>query len=204
MFAVGHLSLGYLSAKTSAKLMKQEINISLVFLLSLLPDVDILIPSMAHRTITHSIFVITIGFLPFLLAFKTKALPYFIAIVQHSLVGDFITGGLPIEGIQLFWPITKTAYGLAVRVYSNVNIMAEWGSFIVAGVVMFKTKDIQRLLRGQLLHLSLFVPALALSLPTFVQFPLSVPLELFTPHIIYLILFALSISSVFAKVFLRN
>jgi membrane-bound metal-dependent hydrolase YbcI (DUF457 family) len=201
MFAVGHLSLGYLLAKGSAKLLKQEINLPLIFLLSLIPDIDIIIPGVEHRTITHSIIVAIIAFLPFFTLYKTKSAPYFIALAQHSLIGDFITGGTYAQGTQILWPITSASYGLPILVFSITNIILEWSSFLAAGAVMLKTKDMQKLLKGQLSHLSLSIPALTVLLPSFVHFPLAVPPELLIPHVIYLIIFALSIINVFKSAF---
>jgi len=204
MFAVGHLSLGYLFAKGSAKLLKQEINLPLLFLLSLIPDIDIIIPGVEHRTITHSVIVSIIVFLPFFMLYKTKAVPYFIALAQHSLVGDFITGGAYAEGTQLFWPVTSTTYGLPISVLSSTNIILEWSSFLVAMTVMLKTRDLRKLLKPQKLTLSIFLPTLTVLLPSFLHFPLSVPLELIIPHLVYLILFSLSIANFFKLVLPRN
>jgi len=200
MFAVGHLSLGYLFAKGSAKLLKQEINLPLIFLLSLIPDIDIIIPGLQHRTITHSIIVAIILFIPIFTFYRTKAVPYLIALVQHSLIGDFVTGGAYAEGTQILWPITSTSYGLPISVFSITNIILEWSSFLIAGAVMLKTKDIQKLLKGQVSHISLSIPALTVLLPSFLHFPLVVPPELLIPHIVYLIIFALSIANVFKQV----
>lgn len=203
MFAVGHLSLGYLFAKGSAKLLKQDINLALVFLLSLIPDIDLIIPGVEHRTITHSIIVLTTLSLPFFTIYKTKAIPYFIALAQHSLIGDYITGGTRSEGALLLWPLTSTSYGLPITIYSITNLTLEWGSFLVALAVMLKTKDLQGLLKGKLSHVSLLVPTLTVLLPSFLRFPLEVPPELLLPHVVYLVLFVLSILSVF-KSFLSS
>ncbi len=204
MFAVGHLSLGYIFAKTSAKLLKQEINPPLIFVLSLIPDVDILIPGIEHRTITHSIIAFAIVFLPFFAFYKAKTIPYFLALVQHSLVGDFITGGAYRGGTQLFWPISSSFYGLPLSVFSITNIVLEWSSLLVAGGIMLKTKDLQKLLKGQVSHLSLSVPTLTVLLPSFLHFPLSVPIELLIPHLLYLALFTLSILNFWKLVLSRS
>jgi len=198
MFAVGHLSLGYLIAKASAKPLKQEVNLPLVFLLSLIPDIDILtFGIIEHRTITHSIITATVIFTPLFIRYRSKAIPYFAALAQHSLIGDFITGGAQAQGAQLLWPITPAWYGLPICILSQTNIILEWSSFLAAVAIMLKTKDIQKLLKGTLSHLSLSVPTLTVLLPSFLHFPLSVPLELLIPHLAYLILFALSILTIF-------
>lgn len=197
MFAVGHLSIGYLLAKATGKTLKQEFSLPLVFVLSLIPDADLLIPGIEHRTITHSIIVSTIIFLPVFALFRTKAVPYFFALAQHSMVGDFVTGSRYGEGAQLLWPITSASYGLPLGISSTANIAMEWTSFLVAVVIMLRTKDLQKLLNGNLTHLALSVPTLTVLLPTFLYFPLSVPAELLVPHLAYLLLFILSILNVF-------
>lgn len=192
MYAVGHLSLGYLFAKGSAKILKQDINLPLVFLLSLIPDIDLLIPGVEHRTITHSIVMSIVVFLPFFMLYKTKAIPYFFALAQHILVGDFIIGET-----QILLPITSTWYGLGICIHSSTNVILEWSSFIVAMAIMLKANDIQKLLKCDLTNLLLSVPTLTVLLPSFIRFPLSVPYTLLIPHIAYLILFILAIASVF-------
>jgi membrane-bound metal-dependent hydrolase YbcI (DUF457 family) len=196
MFAVGHLSLGYLFAKGSAKLLKKEINLPLVFILSLIPDIDILIPVIQHRTITHSIITSTVAFLPFFLLYGTTAVPYFLALAQHGLVGDFITGGT--QGTQLLWPLTSAPYGLPLSIFSTVNLVLEWSSFIVALAVMLKTKDIQKLLERKPSHLALLIPISTVLLPSFLHFPIYVPPLLIVPHLAYLVLFSISVLAVLA------
>ena len=194
MFAVGHLSLGYLSAKATGKLLHQEINLPIVFLLSLIPDADLLVPVLTHRTATHSIIVAFAAFIPILILFKNRAVPYLMALVQHTLIGDFLTGG----GSQMLWPLTSASYGLGVPIFSTANILMEWSSFLIAGLVMYRTKDLERLLRGRIAHVLLGVPIIAVLLPSLLRYPLPVPPELLIPHALYLIAFALSITH-FAK-----
>ena len=204
MFAIGHLSLGYLLAKGSARLLKQDVNLALIFLFSLLPDVDIIIPGVQHRTITHSIVFLALMSLPFFLLYKTTAIPYFTALAQHSLVGDFLTGGARGEGTLILWPISLTPYGLPIRVLDPINVTLEWCSFLVAIIVMLKTRDLQKLLKGQISHLSLSVPMLTVLLPSFLQFPLAVPVALLIPHLVYLVLFSLAIFNVLKSIMPRS
>lgn len=191
MFAVGHLSLGYLVAKGSGRLLNQDINLPLVFVLSLLPDIDILIPALEHRTITHSIILTLVASLPFFAYYKTKAIPYFAALAQHTLVGDFLTGGT--QGFALFWPITQASYGFPIDVFSLTNIAIEWGSFLVALTVMFKARDLHKLFEHKPSHLALFIPIATVLLPAFFRFPMQIPSLLILPHLAYLVLFSLSI-----------
>ncbi|MCW3986008.1 MAG: hypothetical protein NWE91_06340 [Candidatus Bathyarchaeota archaeon] len=52
--------------------MKQEVNLPLVLLLSMIPDVDLLIPGVEHRTITHSIITATVIFTPLFIRYRTE------------------------------------------------------------------------------------------------------------------------------------
>ncbi|MCK4478476.1 hypothetical protein KAU88_08140 [Candidatus Bathyarchaeota archaeon] len=52
--------------------LKQEVNLPLVLLLSMIPDVDILIPGVEHRTITHSIITATAIFTPLFIRYRTE------------------------------------------------------------------------------------------------------------------------------------
>lgn len=189
MFAVGHLSIAYLIAKACSKWLKVELNLSLIFLLGLIPDIDLLIPGLQHRGLTHSIIIITITFMPIFIIYRKMAIPYFLALAQHILIGDLLTGG----GVQLLWPITQTWYGLGIPITSLTNILVEWLSFLTAGAIMFATKDVQKLLNASQFNLPLLVPLLTVLLPSFLHFPLAVPLFLLVPHLVYLGLFAASL-----------
>ena len=54
MFAVGHLALGYITGKVADILLKVKSNIFLLLLVSVIPDIDILIPALEHRGPTHN------------------------------------------------------------------------------------------------------------------------------------------------------
>jgi hypothetical protein len=57
MYAVGHFALGYLTSKIASKSLNVNINLPLIFLASVLPDIDLLIPGLHHRGPLHSIIV---------------------------------------------------------------------------------------------------------------------------------------------------
>src|SRR5512136_2933903 len=89
-FAVGHLSLGYILGKTLGKALKTSPNVPLLFVLSILPDVDILAEHVSglhellpHRGPLHSVLVMLIVFIPIFAVYRKKALPYFIALISH-------------------------------------------------------------------------------------------------------------------------
>jgi len=188
MYAVGHLALGYLSGKTASKILNVNINIPLLFLVSVLPDIDLLIPGLYHRGPLHSVILFCLLFLPAFILFKKRAIPYFVALIQHVLIGDYITGWT-----QLLWPITTNWYGLGMEITSLTNIFIEWVLFLISTAILFKTKDAGLLFQKHRSNMILAVPVLTALLPTFLSFPLHVPPEMIIPHLIYLALFAFSI-----------
>ena len=188
MYAVGHLALGYLSGKTASKILGVKINIPLLFLASVLPDIDLLIPGLEHRGPMHSVIVFCLLFLPIFILFKKRAIPYFLALIQHSLIGDYLTGWT-----QLLWPITTNWYGLGMEITSLTNILIEWTLFLTSTAILFKTRDAWLLFQQHPSNMILAIPVLTVLLPTLLSFPLYVSLELVIPHLSYLTLFAFSI-----------
>ncbi len=188
MYAVGHLAIGYITGKATEKLLNIKINLPLLLLVSIISDIDLLIPGLEHRGPTHSLIILTLLFLPLFRVYGKKTAPYFVALAQHSLIGDYVTGG-----VQLLWPLTTHIYGLAFEATSLAAVVLEWGFFLASLTIMLKMKDIQKLLQRHPSNLLLSVPVATVLLPTLASFPLSVPLELILPHLAYLTLFILSI-----------
>ena len=196
-FAVGHMALAYLLGKSSAKLLKVNLNIPLILVLSILPDADILLGvSELHRGPTHSLISALIVFIPFFALYRRKALPYFLALISHSLISDFLIGGQ----IMLFWPLTSNFFRLPIyiNIWSIVNITLEWTLFAVSTIVMFKTGDLSLFFHNKKSNLLLAIPIGTVLLPTFVSYPLQVPLLLMPPHLFYLVLFSISVLTVIA------
>jgi len=143
-----------------------------------------------HRGPTHSILLTTLVFIPIFIYCREKAIPYFLALVQHALIGDYLAGG----GVQLLWPLNTILYhGLTLQMANLLNVLLEWTFFLVCFIVMIKTRDAWALLQPHRSNLILSVPLLAVLLPTFLSLPLHVPLVLVIPHLAYLVLFVLSI-----------
>lgn len=188
MFAVGHLALGYICGFATSKACKTNINIPLVLLLSAIPDIDLLIPQLQHRGPTHSIIAATILFLPLFIIYKKKAAPYFAALTQHFLIGDYIAGG----EIQLFWPINTQHYGIHIGIRNPINITMEWILFIISISIMLKTNQIATFFKPYHSNLLLLIPASTVLLPTLLSFPLNVPAWLIPPHLTYMLLFTTS------------
>jgi membrane-bound metal-dependent hydrolase YbcI (DUF457 family) len=188
LFAVGHFAFGYVLAKSTTQVTKTEMNIPIVLTLSVIPDIDLLVPFVEHRGPFHSIIMAAIIFTPVFALYRRKALPYFVALIQHSLIGDYIVGG-----VQLLWPLTQQPYGLGVSIFSLANITLEWLLFLAAAMVMLKTRDMLVFFQPHGSNMILAVPIFTVLLPTLFAFPLHVPVLLVPPHIIYLILFLTSL-----------
>jgi membrane-bound metal-dependent hydrolase YbcI (DUF457 family) len=185
------LALGYILGKATSKSLNVDLNIPLVLLASIISDVDLLIPGLEHRGPTHSLILIFLFFLPAFALYRERAAPYFVAVAQHSILGDYLTsGGI---GLQLLWPLTPYWYGLGMEIMDVTNIFVEWTLFLAFLTVMFKTKDVRVLFQHHASNMLLSIPVLTVLLPVLLSFPISVPLELVIPHAIYLVLFAASV-----------
>jgi membrane-bound metal-dependent hydrolase YbcI (DUF457 family) len=198
MYAVGHLALGYLTGKTASKILNVNMNIPLIFLMSVLPDIDLLIPGLHHRGPLHSAVLFSLLFLPIFILYKKRAIPYFLALTQHILIGDFLTGQT-----QILWPITTDWYGLGIEITSLTNILVEWGLFILSTAILFRTRDAWLLLQQHPSNMILTIPVLTVLLPASIRFPTYVSPVLLIPHLIYIALFTFSIlidlKAIFAK-----
>jgi len=189
MYAVGHFALGYLTGKLTAKSLGVNVNLPLLFLASVFPDIDLLIPGLVHRGPLHSVILFCLVFLPIFAIYKKRAAPYFVAVIQHIIIGDYLIGG----DLQLLWPLTSNLYGFFIEGGSLIHVALEWGLFIISMAFMVKTKDIFFLFKPHPSNMILVIPLLTVLLPTLISFPMYVPLALLVPHIIYLILFIIPI-----------
>ncbi len=190
------MALGYLAGKASAKPFSLKVNVPLLMVLSILPDVDILAGiTNFHRGPTHSLITATLVFVPVFLIYHQKALPYFFALLSHS-IADVLIGG----NIQLFWPlITKPIYlpqpFPIIAITSPLNVALETTLFVVTVAALFLTRDYKQFLKRKLTNLTLLIPITTVLLPTFLAFPLEVPAILILPHLFYLILFSIAIAT---------
>ena len=200
------MALAYLLGKASAKLLKVNLNIPLVLVLSIIPDIDIffdfIFKSEIHRGPTHSIIVAIVVFIPFFVLYRQKAMPYFAALLSHSLIGDLLIGGR----VQLLWPLSANEFGirefdfLYINIYNPINIALEFTLFAITVIVMWKTRDFFRFFRNGKLNLILAIPIFTVLLPTFTGYPLRVPILLVLPHLFYLVLFSISVLIVLKRI----
>jgi hypothetical protein len=183
------MAFGYLSSKTSSGLLKTRLNIPLILTLSVLPDIDILFPFIEHRGPTHSVITAIVAFTPFFMIYHKQAVPYFIAYIQHGVVGDFLAGGR----VQLLWPLTRAFFGTNYDIRSLSNVTMEWIMFVLAMLLLVALKDYRTFFKAHQMNLILIVPTFTVLLPTVLNFPMNVPSLLVPPHVFYLILFAAAI-----------
>jgi hypothetical protein len=176
--------------------MKTKLNVPIVLTLSIIPDIDIIIPFLQHRGPAHSIIVLFMVFVPIFVVYHKKAIPYFLALIQHPLVGDYIAGGQ----LQLLWPLTTRYYGLEISITSPITITMEWIVFLASIIIMLKTRDIATFFQPRNSNLILSIPTFTVLLPTFLSFPLDVPIWLLPPHLVYTFLFSASIIFGISKV----
>lgn len=185
------MALGYLLAKPTSKLLKTRLVVPFVLVLSTLPDADIIVPSL-HRGPSHSVITALLVFVPFIILYRKKAVPYFLALVSHAVIGDFLIGG----GVQLLWPLSDAKFGnywFFTRITDPANVALELVLFVVATIVMFKTRDLLHFFQPHKSNLTLIIPVLTVLLPTFLSYPISVPILLIVPHILYLVLFSVAV-----------
>ena len=146
--------MGYILGKTSSKLAKVKVNMPLLFAASVLPDVDLLLRFVMHRGPTHSFITITVLMIPFFVVYGKKAIPYYVAILSHILIGDFFTGG-----VELFWPLSHNLFGaLNFDVTSIPIAITELVLFLATLPFMYKLGDLKTLLKPNNYSWALIIP----------------------------------------------
>lgn len=185
------MAIGYLTGKTISKATQQNQNIPLFWTMSILPDIDLLIPSLLHRGPTHSIVIASLVFAPFLILKPKQAFPYFAVLATHELIGDYFVGG----GSQLLWPLSTDWIGFEsyIAVGSIREIAIEIGLFILLTVALIISKDYKQLFRKDKKNIILFIPMCTILLPAMFRFPIYIPQPLIVPHIILLIMIIASL-----------
>lgn len=137
MYLLGHIALGYFAAKAISKITNEDINIPIIWLVSLLPDIDFFIPGLEHRGPTHSIVIALLFFLPFFILLK-RGFAYFAALASHSVIGDYFTK----YGCKLFWPINSTWVKAPhpLLLHGITDIYLEFSLFLFMIVLMSASK----------------------------------------------------------------
>ncbi len=135
------MALGYFSARATSSVTRGNFNLFLVWFISVSPDVDLLIPFLTHRGLTHSLVAILIFAVPVLL-FRREWLPYVAGLGSHALIGDLITGTNYSPGSMLLWPSTSSFVNIGVylRMGSAVEVGLELVLFTLM-ILMLRSSD---------------------------------------------------------------
>ena len=130
-----------------------------ILILGILPDSDLLLGSfgVVHRTITHSIFFWILLFIPVFVVFRLKAIPYFVAVIQHFAFGDFLMGK-----VMIFWPLNSNFVGLGFGMPSVVDVALEAGGLVLAVAILIYVGDLKRLFSVDKRNALMVLPLLAL------------------------------------------
>jgi hypothetical protein len=139
MYLVGHAMVGFLIAcGLSKKYGISGISFALVMLIGTLPDIDILLQSagiVLHKTYTHSLILSVLVVLPILLGLArwkrvslAVALVYFMAYVQHIIIGDIAVGS-----INILYPFGTMIVGSGIGYGTLLHTAIEF--VMLAGMV---------------------------------------------------------------------
>ena len=134
MFFLGHMAWAYVLAVLFAGKRWGKLFVHAVLMLGVLPDVDLFLGGfgVVHHTFTHSLFFWLVLFAPFLVVYRGRVIPYFVAVVQHFAFGDFFVGT-----VMLFWPFSFSYFGFNTAMMSVFDVALEsLGLLLAAGVML--------------------------------------------------------------------
>lgn len=204
------MAIAYLLGKGSSKGLRTKLNIPILLVLSILPDIDIvydfLTGSDIHRGPTHSIVVAALAFIPIFVIYRKKAIPYFLALISHPLIGDFFIGGK----LQLFWPFSNNIYGFQnISIFSTLNIALELTLFVIATLILYKSGDWKAFFTSNKTNLVLIIPIATVLLPSTIGYPFSTSLLINEPplalaHLFYLVLFSIAIIKTLTAIYKKR
>jgi membrane-bound metal-dependent hydrolase YbcI (DUF457 family) len=191
MFAVGHIALGYLTGKILSKLSNVEMNIPAIMTLSLLPDIDLIIPGLQHRGPTHSIAFIIVSSIFIIIYSRRESLPYIGALAGHTLIGDSITGAT-----QLYWPFStaEVSFGFHISMESSYEIFLETSLLVLLLGTIYFMGDLGKFMKPRRNNRLLFIPLMTIILPAFFYYPIRIPTLLIPQHILLFGLIGLSLT----------
>lgn len=185
MFAVGHMSVAYLLTRGLKRFGWPSMSIPLVWVFSLLPDLDLLIPGIIHMGPTHSIMFAFAAFLPLFLYKGKEVVPYFLGYASHTVLGDLITN----HGVWFLWPLSRRRFGVftpyTYRPYFSANLeLVLFGLFVLVFII---TRDYAGGLYSSDTKVLSLIPFTALLVPLVFGFPIPVPLRLIPPHLVLMV-----------------
>lgn len=150
MMFVGHLALCGLFIYLFYRLNVKNFSIPIALIFSILPDVDIIInlllPFLIHKTITHSIFILIFFLILFFIVRNKLIILYSVFYLTHFL-GDMI-----IEKVNLFFPFFEYNIGTGIKFISETDILIESSLLIVNVVILCLDKNYLNWIRNSYLQ----------------------------------------------------
>jgi hypothetical protein len=157
MFFLGHMCWAYVFGKGASRITSRRVQIQLILLCGVLPDVDLLL-RIEHGGITHSIAFWVIAYVPIMLYFGSRqGLPYFISTAQHFLFGDFITGRY-----KILLPFSNGGFGLGLGLLSPLSLSLEALGLSAFLAFAYITKDLKSLFSMKSDNLISLLPTVAM------------------------------------------
>lgn len=193
MFAVGHLALGYIIGKLSSRILKVNVNIPLLFVASIAPDIDLLIPGVEHRGPTHSLILLLLTSIPLILIWKKRAIPFTASLISHPLLGDYLTSINRDQGVQLLIPLSESWFYGNFGIISSMLPILEITLLGAMLILLVITKDMKNLIQPHSSNILLAIPIITALLPVFTRFPIPVPTSLIIPHIVLIVFLSIPV-----------
>ena len=130
-----------------------------VLTLGVIPDVDLLLQGfgVVHHTFTHSLFFWLVVFAPFFVVFGRRLIPYYVAVGQHFVFGDFFVGK-----VMLFWPFSPSYFGFHITMPSILDVALEIAGLLLAAAIFYFSGDLKRLFSLDAQNSFMLVPFVAL------------------------------------------
>jgi len=194
MYVIGHLALGYIFARLVNK--EKTLDIPLVWILSILPDIDFIIPQLKHRGPTHSLILPIILFIPFFIIKGRKMTPYFLALTSHSVIGDYFTS----YGVTLFWPIDRKFFSFISTI--NTGTILEsiieliLFSIMVITIILYKDNENSLYILKNIVPISFFIIVIQLISINYIY---SIPHIILIPNILIIFIVTTSYSVLIIK-----
>jgi membrane-bound metal-dependent hydrolase YbcI (DUF457 family) len=144
MWFLGHFAIGYFIGTLISRLTGEKVNLPLIFVFSILSDIDVFIPELVHRSITHSVVLATVLFIPIFLITR-RGFPYWGALASHTIIGDLFQG----TSFQLLWPVSNAYIEVPFpRLMGVEETFLESGLFLIMAFMVVKDLRKQRRITG--------------------------------------------------------
>lgn len=153
------MTWAYVWGMASARKQSTKLFVPAALMFGVLPDIDLFLRRFGvfHHTLTHSFFFWLVVFAPFLIVFRSKAILYLAAVVQHFAFGDFLVGS-----VTIFRPFSRSFFGFNIPMLSALNAALEVAGLLLAIGIIYLNGDLRKLLSTKTSNIWMFLPSLAL------------------------------------------